>query len=263
MVFLSTPSARRTTDRGQQTRQGSRDFYPRPPRGGRQGGAVEPRRAHRISIHALREEGDLCSEFKQAEQEGISIHALREEGDEIGYPLCYRFSIISIHALREEGDPSRPDSQSHQGISIHALREEGDLPQWSQNSLFIFISIHALREEGDLLHGVHLLCGVYFYPRPPRGGRRLDEVDKYPGASKFLSTPSARRATTTQSSVRWRLPNFYPRPPRGGRQENISQKLTAAKISIHALREEGDCECIVDIDSTTEFLSTPSARRAT
>ena len=33
----------------------------------------------------------------------ISIHALREEGDVMGWPCCAR-SKISIHALREEGD---------------------------------------------------------------------------------------------------------------------------------------------------------------
>ena len=35
------------------------DFYPRPPRGGRQWMAQEMERADCISIHALREEGDL------------------------------------------------------------------------------------------------------------------------------------------------------------------------------------------------------------
>ena len=34
-------------------------------------------------------------------------------------------------------------------------------------------------------------------------------------------------------------------------------------ISIHALREEGDDDRGVEIPSHTEFLSTPSARRAT
>ena len=79
---------------------------------------------------------------------------------------------------------------------------------------------------------------------------------------KFLSTPSARRAT---------------RPAQGGsRQIGISIHAlreegdvtivllsTTAKISIHALREEGDhsydCAEVVLV----EFLSTPSARRAT
>ena len=34
------------------------------------------------------------------------------------------------------------------------------------------ISIHALREEGDLLRVKSSKSSSYFYPRPPRGGRR-------------------------------------------------------------------------------------------
>ena len=39
-----------------------------------------------------------------AEQQKISIHALREEGDQSGHRLYQRAVGISIHALREEGD---------------------------------------------------------------------------------------------------------------------------------------------------------------
>ena len=56
----------------------------------------------------------------------ISIHALREEGD-VGDTPPTEFIEISIHALREEGDQSSPDSRLSGGISIHALREEGDV----------------------------------------------------------------------------------------------------------------------------------------
>ena len=35
------------------------DFYPRPPRGGRQKGGIEVALVSLISIHALREEGDV------------------------------------------------------------------------------------------------------------------------------------------------------------------------------------------------------------
>ena len=83
------------------------------------------------------------------------------------------------------------------------------------------ISIHALREEGD-----QPLCGVGarpfdFYPRPPRGGRPAiydgkklfsaisihalreegDDIiqDYVLEGKKFLSTPSARRATSPES----------------------------------------------------------------
>ncbi len=105
--------------------------------------------------------------------------------------------------------------------------------------------------------------GCYFYPRPPRGGRLSydvfnialvcisihalrEEGDRtIPATSTnqniFLSTPSARRATTVQQldQGRYRIsihalreegdtctvlsemvtPYFYPRPPRGGRQQ--------------------------------------------
>ena len=79
---------------------------------------------------------------------------------------------ISIHALREEGDEREVKPYERQYISIHALREEGDLigvlhapePQ---------ISIHALREEGDLPLELALTLICDFYPRPPRGGRRI------------------------------------------------------------------------------------------
>ena len=57
------------------------------------------------------------------------------------------------------------------GISIHALREEGDAKQGVNNAV-VGISIHALREEGD-----------------------EDSASKLKEAMKFLSTPSARRAT--------------------------------------------------------------------
>ena len=58
-----------------------RNFYPRPPRGGRlcwRSAAVPPLM---ISIHALREEGDDAGPARLIDLLGISIHALREEGD--------------------------------------------------------------------------------------------------------------------------------------------------------------------------------------
>ena len=56
-------------------------------------------------------------------------------------------------------------------ISIHALREEGDATHGGL-SVSRLISIHALREEGDNGIAVLPVTEMYFYPRPPRGGRR-------------------------------------------------------------------------------------------
>ena len=58
---------------------------------------------------------------------------------------------------------------------------------------------------------------------------------------KFLSTPSSRRATQDQIHHLWRGGHFYPRPPRGGRLSGTQAFVRWLNISIHALREEGDC----------------------
>ena len=78
-----------------------------------------------ISIHALREEGDLANIGEQAILNKISIHALREEGDDKAV-FVFLLALISIHALREEGDLSSCSLSRTTEISIHALREEGD-----------------------------------------------------------------------------------------------------------------------------------------
>ena len=78
---------------------------------------------------------------------------------------------------------------------------------------------------------------------------------------------------------------FYPRPPRGGRPEAQGTGAQHCDISIHALREEGDCLTFAVMQRERNFyprpprggrprgyasnildllfLSTPSARRAT
>ena len=59
----------------------------------------------------------------------------------------------------------------------------------------ILISIHALREEGDSKRHWIWARPPHFYPRPPRGGR-LSLMYHKRARTRFLSTPSARRATT-------------------------------------------------------------------
>ena len=104
--------------------------------------------------------------------------------------------------------------------------------------------------------------------------------------SRFLSTPSARRATVPCDSVCQTIEDFYPRPPRGGRLLSVFQPVAGIEISIHALREEGDPTTRVRVAGVHRisihalreegdlardkdgnpvgiFLSTPSARRAT
>ena len=152
---------------------------------------------HSISIHALREEGDPVVRAGDAATVPISIHALREEGDagaglllstckqlflstpsarratQNGVNFAVVIKFLSTPSARRATIVKR-DALEDQPISIHALREEGDPglgDQWFQDHQ---ISIHALREEGD-----------------------TGEVTIKTSEMKFLSTPSARRATSS------------------------------------------------------------------
>ena len=58
----------------------------------------------KISIHALRGEGDLHFVRELSSREVISIHALRGEGDQAVQTAHNYACAISIHALRGEGD---------------------------------------------------------------------------------------------------------------------------------------------------------------
>ena len=79
----------------------------------------------------------------------------------------------------------------------------------------------------------------------------------------FLSTPSARRATVRLAATARTCAYFYPRPLRGGRPGSQPDALTVQTISIHALCEEGDDVLGQSTAHIKTFLSTPSARRAT
>ena len=102
-----------------------------------------------------------------------------------------------------------------------------------------FLSTPSARRATGAIHGGETFQWN-FYPRPPRGGR-----------------PSARFRSPTLCL------NFYPRPPRGGRPELYTAGRLFNGISIHALREEGDAMRSTPSSTSSRFLSTPSARRAT
>ena len=166
-------------------------FYPRPPRGGRplrKGLGVQ---YQRISIHALREEGDgelsqvcgLDHDFYPRPPRGGRLKSRQSLIDyQDFYPRPPRGGRRPCHRWRFRGSP----------ISIHALREEGDCPTCFKFYHFMDFYPRPPRRGRP----VSLLQSAYqadFYPRPPRGGRR-------------------------NALLRMPMPNdFYPRPPRGGR----------------------------------------------
>ena len=179
LIFLSTPSARRATERLRVPRLSSPNFYPRPPRGGRLALA-------RLFVHGM--------DFYPRPPRG---------GRRAGISKPPMLQTISIHALREEGDAD--------GCSAEC-------------AVLVFLSTPSARRATEALANYRQMNEEDFYPRPPRGGRQLTTAS-WQKARLFLSTPSARRATTLELSFYLTFQNFYPRPPRGGRLDGVSDGL--------------------------------------
>ena len=281
-------------------------FNPRPPRGGRHRFVVKFQADVLISIHALREEGDKRSRGQTCRMSdfnprpplvgrpdvlwfavgpcNISIHALREEGDSSSVPFLYLLTDFNPRPPRGGRLFSGPvmllpyQFQSTPSAR-RATKEERLRANLSQ------ISIHALREEGDMLLWWAPSGMKNFNPRPPRGGRPIAR-HCLASTTKFQSTPSARRATVRlpvpvtqevfQSTPSARRATWMP-PARASSPRRISIHALREEgdacfgsnhpnlllISIHALREEGDGSTTSTSGAFTIFQSTPSARRAT
>ena len=80
---------------------------------------------------------------------------------------------------------------------------------------------------------------------------------------KFLSTPSARRATNLHFLSPRNIEISIHALREEGDGADVIHILSVGIISIHALREEGDMPFFVADVELGQFLSTPSARRAT
>ena len=146
-------------------------FYPRPPRGGRRVGLINPLYHVVISIHALREEGDPLYPIRP-HQSGLFLSTPSARRATDPARSCPPGTGISIHALREEGDTDDSFTPELVYISIHALREEGDsFPTVFGWGVFLFLSTPSARRATPSARTAQL-WGRNFYPRPPRGGRR-------------------------------------------------------------------------------------------
>ena len=193
--FLSTPSARRATPRSVIPLSAGMYFYPRPPRGGRPE-FLSAKEALDHDFYPRPPRGGRPVKCSKSRCFCEYFYPRPPRGGRRFVPACKSSRLaISIHALREEGDRPMRLPVSLSCISIHALREEGDAGIFQGVSHLVQISIHALREEGD-------------------NNARNVNTD----GTLFLSTPSARRATSPRRRRKTSSFHFYPRPPRGGRR---------------------------------------------
>ena len=217
-----------------------RDFYPRPPRGGRLFSGVQCFPAIIISIHALREEGDPKTSGGNTKRNAYFYPRPPRGGRHI---VCRKSSghllFLSTPSARRATYRLQKEQRTPP-ISIHALREEGDRERLQRSHRDHQISIHALREEGD----------------------RAAPAGSWP-AIAFLSTPSARRATIRFRPVSTTHCNFYPRPPRGGRPIRPPAPCCPGRYFYPRPPRGGRHFHRDHTENRMRFLSTPSARRAT
>ena len=184
--------------RGKAERHQFQHFYPRPPQGGR----PTIRRwtmpsGQFLSTPSARRATCAVTAFRKQLQI-ISIHALREEGDRPQAQVQSKADNFYPRPPRG-GRRSAPSGRRSNSafLSTPSARRATQQQQGQRQGLQI--SIHAIREEGDSSPKPSLWKPSNFYPRPPRGGRHIDEINDHIH-KLFLSTPSARRATPLPAS---------------------------------------------------------------
>ena len=133
------------------------------------------RRKSKISIHALRGEGDNADNATTGTRIGNFNPRPPWGGRRLRFSIC--FLLVSFQSTPSVGRATvrATAKQKISAISIHALRGEGDY-----YLIFLFSK------------------SIYFNPRPPWGGRHTMHLYQTK-LSIFQSTPSVGRATRINS----------------------------------------------------------------
>ena len=201
--------------------QGSKNFNPRPPRGGRPetNSTISSQSEFQSTPSARRATANVNGAARRNESRFQSTPSARRATD-IQQEI-ESYADISIHALREEGDTKltakRATNTTFQSTPS-ARRATYSLAPFF---CLLSISIHALREEGDLHYTSHYSSNFAFQSTPSARRATFGYQEAWAEYRIFQSTPSARRATAMETAT-----------------------AKVQEISIHALREEGDLSSV-------------------
>ena len=217
-------------------------FYPRPPRDGCHKNATKF-----LSTPSASNSSCCCSTF--------SIHALPKRGaktNDHGPRLKINdepfLSTPSARRATMEFKLARENQQWKPFLSTPSARRATSAEVQGQLCRKEFLSTPSARRATMFYfyHGTaKSMTNHFFYPRPPRGGddgaNPKQQNQQWFGAFSIHALreegdPVAEAGATVQKGI------FYPRPPRGGRQ-TLGRRAMSLPVS--------------------DFLSTPSARRAT
>ena len=238
------------------------DFNPRPPWGGRQEQRDNYKAQADISIHALRGEGDSGLR-SMTRGRMISIHALRGEGDDklrVDQTVARKFqSTPSVgratvklsppvkRSLRFQSTPSvgratpaRGLRQSQKG-GFQSTPSVGRATFYRTDNIFASLDFNPRPPWGGRPPRAGRRKGGRgnFNPRPPWGGRPEHSGKNFCFLHHFNPRPPWGGRQDEESGCQ-DLRHFNPRPPWGGRRRLCQRHGTVRRISIHALRGEGD-----------------------
>ena len=214
-----------------------RYFYPRPPRGGRQLSTSDMAQGRRFLSTPSARRATVNSFNVYIDGVFLSTPSARRATSS-AEPGRWHTEFLSTPSARRATLASLTIAQAI--LDFYPRPPRGGRPYlFPRHFLYQCISIHALREEGDLLP-----CSIPFHINlflsTPSARRATSGAVTIAAVAGFLSTPSARRATLYNLDPRPGRMDFYPRPPRGGRRAVLPGAELPRRISIHALREEGD-----------------------
>ena len=172
---------------------------------------------------------------------GISIHALREEGDLynteavklllkkfLSTPSARRATKTDINPMWRIKFLSTPSAR-RATFAVTAKRRKGNK----------FLSTPSARRATFWWADVPRIC-IEFLSTP--SARRATDFHAVMVPGKAISIHALREEGDHKEYSLFHLcRHFYPRPPRGGRPHWLSSlSARRLRISIHALREEGD-----------------------
>ena len=196
--FLSTPSARRATEQLDAEYQAAKFLSTPSARRATGADSDELEQLTKFLSTPSARRATMALRLSSGRMRKISIHALREEGDFSAVRVAILSCVFLSTPSARRATMLREHDKDREPISIHALREEGDDYYDGNDTLQRrFLSTPSARRATAGAAG----CGavsINFYPRPPRGGR-LNGAACLVNAVRFLSTPSARRATRVRA----------------------------------------------------------------
>ena len=194
---------------------------------------------HRISIHALREEGDRGRRVQPCGRVDFYPRPPRGGRPQFSTLLSRTLGLFlsTPSARRATGTGQGGMIMAH---NFYPRPPRGGRPECEDKRVYL-LDFYPRPPRGGRPQTANNLQGAQwnFYPRPPRGGRRVARQNGHQNSA--ISIHALREEGDVW--VMWssqQQSDFYPRPPRGGRPAGTWERWQITSISIHALREEGD-----------------------